>query len=152
MPSVPKVAIALQGGGSHAAFAAGVLDQLLGSWRRDRFELVALSGTSGGAMCAALVWRGLVGSGPDEATRRLLGFWRDLEVHDLAGAVANFWSVWWARSPLQLEVSPYMYEPIAEPQLRALLRSHLELEQLTSDRVRRAQPKLLIGATDVLQG
>ena len=57
MSTIPKVAIACQGGGSHAAFAAGVLVQLLSSAQRERFRLVALSGTSGGAVCAALAWR-----------------------------------------------------------------------------------------------
>src|SRR5262249_11409392 len=96
----PKVAIACQGGGSHAAFAAGVLRTLLGPAMRDRFDLVGLSGTSGGAMCASLAWAGLVADGPDDAVRRLTGFWRDLEVHDLFDAAANFWSVWLARLPV----------------------------------------------------
>lgn len=152
MAGVPKVAIAVQGGGSHAAFAAGVLLHLLEPERRDRFELVGLSGTSGGAMCAALVWRGLVSSGPDEARRRLVGFWRDLEVHTFADALANFWSVWSARLPVTLEVSPYVYDPPAEPRLRALLRAHLDLDGLVADPERRSRPKLLVGATDVLSG
>ena len=152
MSEIPKVAIACQGGGSHAAFAAGVLLHLLGPERRNRFQCVALSGTSGGAMCAALAWRGLVASGPAEATERLVAFWRDLEVHDLLDAVANFWGVWLARLPVTLEVSPYLYEPAAEPKLRGLLRSHLALDGLTDDPVRRTRPKLLIGATDVLNG
>jgi NTE family protein len=152
MSQVPRVAIACQGGGSHAAFAAGVLVHLLGSRQRERFRLAALSGTSGGAMCAALAWRGLVASGPEEATQRLVRFWRDLEVHDLADAVANFWGVWLARLPVTLEVSPYLYEPAAEPRLRALLGLHLDLEGFTTDPARRADPKLLIGATDVLNG
>jgi NTE family protein len=152
LPAVPKVAIACQGGGSHAAFAAGVLLHLLGPERRDRFQLVALSGTSGGAMCASLAWRGLVASGADEARQRLLQFWRDLEVHDLADAFVNFWGVMLARAPITAEVSPYLYEPAAEPKLRELLRAHLDLETLTSDSGRRSRPKLLIGATDVLNG
>jgi NTE family protein len=152
MSAIPRVAIACQGGGSHAAFAAGVLVHLLGPRNRERFELVALSGTSGGAMCAALAWRGLVASGPEEARQRLARFWRDLEVHDVADAFANFLGVWMARLPVTLEVSPYLYEPAAEPRLRALLRRHLDLEDLTADPARRAVPKLLIGATDVLNG
>jgi hypothetical protein len=43
------VAIACQGGGSHAAFTAGVLGELLAT-HRDRCDLRALSGTSGGAV------------------------------------------------------------------------------------------------------
>jgi NTE family protein len=152
MSAIPKVAIACQGGGSHAAFAAGILLNLLSAPMRERFQLIALSGTSGGAICAALGWAGLVAGGPDEATRRLAQFWRDLEVHDLADAFANFWSVSLARLPITLEVSPYLYEPAAEPRLRALLHKHLDLEHVTSDPVRRARPKLYVGATDVLNG
>lgn len=152
MSAIPKVAIACQGGGSHAAFAAGILLNLLSVPMRERFQLIALSGTSGGAMCAALAWAGLITGGPDGAARRLTQFWRALEVHDLADALANFWSVWLARLPVNLEVSPYLYEPAAEPKLRLLLRTHLDLEHVTTDPVRRAQPKLYIGATDVLNG
>jgi NTE family protein len=150
--SIPKVAIACQGGGSHAAFAAGVLTRLLGPELRGRFQVVALSGTSGGAMCASLAWRGLVASGPDEAVQRLLRFWRDLEVHDLVDAIGNFWAVSLARWPVTLEVSPYLYDPPAEPRLMELLRAHLDLDQLPRDRERRSRPRLLVGATDVLTG
>jgi NTE family protein len=148
----PRVAIACQGGGSHAAFAAGVLSRLLEPEQRARVQLSALSGTSGGAMCAALVWRGLVASGPDEALRRLTGFWRDLGVHGVLDAIGNFWAVEWARAPITVEVSPYLYEPPAEPKLRALLDAHLDLEHLTADPAARARPKLLVGATEVMEG
>jgi NTE family protein len=81
-----------------------------------------------------------------------MAFWRHLEVQDLADAIGNFWAVSLARAPISLEVSPYLYEPPAEPTLRALLRSHLDLEHLAADPARRAKPKLLLGATDVLAG
>jgi NTE family protein len=48
-----RVAIACQGGGSHTAFTAGVLKGLLRSGLLQEHEVVALSGTSGGAVCAA---------------------------------------------------------------------------------------------------
>jgi NTE family protein len=155
MPTTRKVAIACQGGGSHAAFAAGVLTGLLGTERRREFELVGLSGTSGGALCAALAWRSLVErqspDGQQQTVERLLGFWRDLEVHDLADAVANFWGVWLART--NIEVSPYLYEPVAEPRLRELLRRHLDLESFPAHHpARRKLPQLFVGATDVLNG
>lgn len=149
---IPKVAIACQGGGTHAAFGAGVLLHLFGPEARERFRVVALSGTSGGAMSAALIWRGLVSSGPDEATERLLGFWRTIEATDAADAWINFWDVWAANLPVTVNMSPYASEPLAEPRLRQMLRSHLELERLTTDPARRGSPKLFIGATDVLQG
>ena len=49
-----RVAIACQGGGSHTAFTAGVLKGLLRSERLTGYEVVAFSGTSGGAVCALL--------------------------------------------------------------------------------------------------
>ena len=63
-----RVAIACQGGGSHTAFPAGVLQELLGRLPDD-VEVVALSGTSGGAMCAALAWDGLLRGDPHLAGR-----------------------------------------------------------------------------------
>ena len=155
MSRAPRVAIACQGGGSHAAFVAGVLGRLLGPDLYNRFDLVALSGTSGGAVCASLAWAGLVAGGADtsgDAVRRLRGFWNDLEVHDLLDAWTNFWSVWLARAPFTAEVSPYSYVPIAEPRLRDLLGAHLALEKLPVNSGLRMRPKLLIGATDILEG
>jgi NTE family protein len=150
---IPKVAIACQGGGSHAAFAAGILQKLLSSGLRNRFDLVALSGTSGGAVCAALAWAGLITAGPDDAIRRLGNFWRDLEVHDFFDAVTNFWTVALARLPVTQEISPYAHEPVAEPRLRALLQQHVDLEHLKAGaELRGARPKLLVGATEILRG
>ena len=58
--AVPKVAIACQGGGTHAAFEAGVLSEILKDiHERNRFDLVGLSGTSAGALCALMVWYAL---------------------------------------------------------------------------------------------
>jgi NTE family protein len=53
-----KIAIACQGGGSQTAFTAGVLKALLDRQVGRQFEVVAISGTSGGAVCATLAWFG----------------------------------------------------------------------------------------------
>ncbi|HET8789464.1 MAG TPA: patatin-like phospholipase family protein, partial [Actinomycetes bacterium] len=55
-----RVAIACQGGGSHTAFTAGVLKRLLGAKELAGVEVVGLSGTSGGAVCALLAWSALL--------------------------------------------------------------------------------------------
>ncbi len=61
-----KVAIACQGGGTHAAFTWGVLAEILETkqkWDSDggaQFEITALSGTSAGALCTLATWYGLV--------------------------------------------------------------------------------------------
>ncbi len=62
---MPKsIAIACQGGGSHTVFAAGVLQAILSdNIDNDAFEIVALSGTSGGAICSLLAWYGLLRDG-----------------------------------------------------------------------------------------
>jgi NTE family protein len=50
----------LVGGGSHTAFTSGVLQRIMKEKDKD-FEIVAISGTSGGALCASLLWYALTG-------------------------------------------------------------------------------------------
>jgi NTE family protein len=74
-----RVAIACQGGGSHTAFTAGVLQKLLRE-RNEKgynYEIVALSGTSGGSICALLTWYGLLTNDTNKAVKLLGSFWRD---------------------------------------------------------------------------
>ena len=52
--------IAYQGGGSHTTFTAGVLKKLLRTENLKRCEVVGLSGTSGGVVCALLAWHHLL--------------------------------------------------------------------------------------------
>jgi len=54
-----KVGIACQGGGSQTAFTAGVLKALREADLQDEFDFVSISATSGGALCATLVWYAL---------------------------------------------------------------------------------------------
>ena len=56
MKTKTKIAIACQGGGSQTAFTAGALKALCEANIEEEFEVVSISGTSGGAVCAALVW------------------------------------------------------------------------------------------------
>ncbi len=71
-----KISIACQGGGSQTAFTAGVLKALCEAGLEDEFEFVGISGTSGGALCAALVWYALR-KGEQPIWQRLIAFWRD---------------------------------------------------------------------------
>ena len=57
-PATHRVVIACQGGGSHTAFTAGVLSRLLQEVSHSH-DVVGLSGTSGGAVCALLAWYAL---------------------------------------------------------------------------------------------
>ena len=56
--------LALQGGGAHGAFTWGVLDALL---EDGRITVEALTGTSAGAMNAAVYATGLASDGPEGA-------------------------------------------------------------------------------------
>ncbi|NUZ06028.1 patatin-like phospholipase family protein [Piscinibacter koreensis] len=152
MPERRKVAIACQGGGSHAAFGAGVLRRLLAPDLWPRFELVGLSGTSGGAMCAALAWAGLIGGGPDEAVARLTAFWNAVKASEPSDALLNLWGVVAARAPLAAEISPYLYRPLVEQRLRELVDEHVGLARLTPEQRSRSPVALMVGATDVLSG
>ena len=67
------VDLALQGGGSHGAFTWGVLDRLLQEpWLR----IEGTSGTSAGAMNAAVPADGHAEGGAEGARAALEGFWR----------------------------------------------------------------------------
>ena len=148
MPKPPVIAIACQGGGSHAAFTAGVLSALLAAPHRDRFRLLALSGTSGGAVCAALAWAGLRADGPEDAIRRLDGFWRELAASDPLEAWVNAWTQLLFQLPFRADVSPYAYAPEAEPRLRALLERWMH----PLGDAPRTRPYLRLGVADVLGG
>ena len=72
-----RVAIACQGGGSHTAFTAGVLRRLLDGPEIDEYDVVGLSGTSGGAVCALLAWTALREGDRHRARPLLDAFWAD---------------------------------------------------------------------------
>ena len=68
-----KIAVALQGGGSHGSFAWGVLDRLL---EEETIDITSLSGTSAGGMNAACVIQGLAQGGPEKARQCLKDYWQ----------------------------------------------------------------------------
>ncbi|MBB3082490.1 patatin-like phospholipase family protein [Geodermatophilus sabuli] len=148
------VAIACQGGGSHTAFTGGALQRLLA----DRsHRVVALSGTSGGAVCALLAWYGLLTGGAAEAGRLLERFWEANAATTLSGKVANAWLVGLARLEGRLSlpmVSPYVYPDIAGAAFTDLLTHHVDVDRLArlQESPREDQPQLLVGAADVLTG
>src|SRR5271169_7195532 len=67
------VDLALQGGGSHGAFTWGVLDRLL---EEPWLEIDGISGTSAGAMNAAVLVAGHARGGAAGAREALENFWR----------------------------------------------------------------------------
>src|SRR5690348_14190817 len=86
-----KIAIAAQGGGSQTAFTAGAVKALIDykeSHAGESFDTVGISGTSGGAVCAALVWYAFM---KQETPRwkRLIDFWQDNTAHGWAEETFN---------------------------------------------------------------
>lgn len=69
------VDLALQGGGSHGAFTWGVLDRIL---EEPWFEIAGISGTSAGAMNAAVLADGWTAGGADGAREALDKYWRSV--------------------------------------------------------------------------
>ncbi len=148
-----RIAIACQGGGSHNAFTAGVLRELFRTWPEDH-QLVALSGSSGGGVCATLSWVGLLQNDLELARRLLADFWRDNSASGLFDSWLNFGLVSYAQMmnflPLP-EVSPYRLPDWGQEQLGQLLDKHIPFQQIP-EWVRENSPQLMIGAVNVLSG
>ncbi|MEM4782216.1 MAG: patatin-like phospholipase family protein [Halalkalicoccus sp.] len=152
-----RVAIACQGGGSHTAFTAGVLKGLLPELEPD-YELVGLSGTSGGAVSAFAAWNGLCTGGPDAARERLEAVWADIAARSPFEAAANAWLQWETRlraqgAPLP-EVSPYDLPSaaIGQRQLRRVIERNIEVNRCRRLLEREDTPELVVGAVDVNSG
>src|SRR3954452_22072257 len=76
-----RIAIACQGGGSQCAFVAGALKALFNNGIDQRYHIVGLSGTSGGALTAAVAWMGLLEHPHSDGTAiadRIIACWNDL--------------------------------------------------------------------------
>ncbi|PWT83259.1 MAG: hypothetical protein C5B58_06830 [Acidobacteria bacterium] len=152
-----RVAVALQGGGSHGAFTWGVLDRLL---LEQSLEIIGITGTSAGAMNAAVLADGLRRGGRAEARAALANYW------DAVGGLPGYPSfegpfpgaliswhldnnpffVW--MDMLARIWSPYQANPCNYNPLRTLL------ERVDFDALRRDQhaARVFIGATNVRSG
>ena len=154
-----RVAIACQGGGSHTAFTAGALKRLL---QDDRYEFVALSGTSGGAICALLAWYALIEHGKGEAGAREAGhlldqFWvEDNAAKDPPERLLNDWLVGWLRwqqaTGILFESSPNAFSDYWQNQLRRALKENVPFGEINEGLVEPSSPRLFVGAVNVLTG
>ena len=151
------VDLALQGGGSHGAFTWGVLDRLL---EEEGFTLEAISGTSAGAMNAAVLAHGLLVGGREGARNALHTFWR--RVADAAtfspfqrspvDRMMGRWSLDYSPTYIATDliarlVSPYAFGASGTNPLRDILTELVDFERLASGRI-----KLFITCTNVRTG
>jgi len=167
-----KVAIACQGGGSQTAFTAGVLKSFFKNDVHKKKQIVSLSGTSGGAVCATLSWYSLIKASKGDSTpveQRLIQFWYNNSTQNFYEEIFNGFLV----NYIQLaekgvipkwEISPD--SPVAKSMFststamlprkdfydfKSLLESHIDFEEIRAwDKL--SSPVLLIGAADVLSG
>jgi NTE family protein len=151
-----RVAIACQGGGSHTAFTAGVLKRLLGAEELDGVDVVGLSGTSGGAVCALLAWSALLDGDPAGAGPLLEDFWADNSATTPLEQLVNAWVVGAARLEglvVLPAVSPYdtWTSVAALAEFRAMLERRVDFGRFAAQ-ADPSRPMLLVGAVDVLSG
>jgi NTE family protein len=149
-----RVNLALQGGGAHGAFTWGVLDALL---QDGRLEIEGLSGTSAGAMNAAVLICGFAGGGPEVARTRLAAFWKAVSIDGglnagqrmLLDMFLGTWGWGGGASWLPLAVqSPSTFNPLDINPLRDVVSDHIDFEAL-----RGYEPmKLFVAATNVHTG
>ncbi|CAN5298013.1 hypothetical protein BH18ACT10_BH18ACT10_15820 [soil metagenome] len=151
-----RVAIACQGGGSHTAFTAGVLKRLLRAEELKGYEVVGLSGTSGGAVCALLAWHHLLRGDGAGAAEALDAFWRDNSATAPHEQIVNRWTVWagnlqnFVTTPT---VSPY-YNPFSEigaDEFKKMLERRVDFGGV-GVQPEGSYPVLLVGAVDVISG
>jgi NTE family protein len=151
------VDLALQGGGSHGAFTWGVLDRLLEEpWIR----IEAISGTSAGAMNAAVLADGWSMGGADGARAALDAYWRrvsraaafsPLQRSPLERMMGR-WTldaspVYLAMDLMSRVFSPYDLNPTGFNPLRQVLAESIDFERLATSPI-----KLFITATNVHTG
>jgi NTE family protein len=158
MSDTTNVAIACQGGGSHTAFTAGVLETVLleCDWAEE-YELVGISGASGGAFNALAAWYGLVTGGPEKAADLLNEVWMDLSASDTGDRVLNSWlmSINKLESsgiPLP-QFSPYQMpgKELGKERIREVLETHVDFESVP-DHCQATAPELVVGTVDINAG
>ena len=132
-----SIALALQGGGSHGAFAWGVLDRLL---EDHRFEIEAISGASAGSVNAVALAHGLLQDGRDGARASLQSFWDAIA----AATPPGFFHEPLTENALHATPSPslqaflalarffapYQLNPFDLNPLREILEAQIDFEQL----------------------
>ena len=159
-----RLNLALQGGGAHGAFTWGALDRLL---EEPRLEIDGISGTSAGAMNAAMVKSGWLDNRHQGARAQLDRFW--FSIRDKAKLNINPLADWLAAaagaesrhigSPLpdplfQVQeavtrsVSPYQWNPFNFNPLRDLLNELIDFDSVCQS----CAPYLFVSATNVRTG
>jgi NTE family protein len=152
------VNLALQGGGAHGSFTWGVLDRLL---EDARVEIEGISGTSAGAINAAVLAQGYAHGGKEGARLALDKFWRRVASYSVfspirRSLVDRLFGAWnldlslgriWLDTLFRI-LSPYQLSLQSVNPLRDVLSSELDIAALR----RSDGPKIFVCATNVRTG
>jgi NTE family protein len=149
--------LALQGGGSHGAFTWGVLDRLL---EEPWLTISGISGTSAGAMNAAVLADGWAAGGAIGAREALEKYWRSVSraaafspmQRSPLDRLMGRWSLDGSPAYIFTDLmsrllSPYDLNPLGFNPLREIL-----IESIDFERLARAPIKLFVTATRVRTG
>ena len=153
----PKsVNLALQGGGAHGAFTWGVLDRLL---EEPWLGIDGISGTSAGAMNAAVLAHGMAVGGREAARATLEDFWRRVSRAALLSPfqrtpvdrMTGTWSLDHSPTFIAMDlmarlISPYAVSGATNP-LAEILAEVIDFERLATGPV-----ELFVTATNVRTG
>jgi NTE family protein len=154
-----RLNLALQGGGSHGAFAWGLLDALL---EDEGFEIASITSSSAGSMNAVVCAEGLRKHGRAGAREALDAFWTGLSRLRAPFSPVSMNDARKALDPLGLfkdaafkwfdlltsVASPYEFNPWNYNPLREHLGKHVDFRALAAD----PPLKLFIAATRVSSG
>ena len=155
----PKpICLALQGGGAHGAFTWGVIDKIL---EDGSLSIEAVSGTSAGAMNAAVLADGFARGGAEMARTRLREFWQSISEHGWFHSLMRTppshlrgdWSLddspgYIAFDLLSRMLSPYDLNPLNVNPLLSLIEETIDFEMVRQCTAFR----LFISATNVETG
>jgi NTE family protein len=153
----PRIDLALQGGGAHGAFTWGVLDRLL---EEPGLQIDGISGTSAGAMNAAVLVHGHIEAGAAGARAALEDFWREVSCaarfspfqRGPLDVLLGRWTLdnsplFVAMDMLARVVSPYSVNPLGINPLRSILAKTVDFGRLSRGTIR-----LFVTATNVRTG
>ena len=160
-----RIAIACQGGGSQTAFTAGVLKAFFEHKVQEKREIVGLSGTSGGGICAFFAWLALH-LGHDNCDD-LIAFWQDNCAQTNREQFINNLMISWINAVNKGFIPTLNHSPATDyskalsklttaglrpefSDLKKLLTMHADFNKM--ERFKGKYPALLLGACNILSG
>lgn len=161
----PKIAIACQGGGSQTAFTAGVLKAFFEHKVQDKCDIVSLSGTSGGGICAFFAWMALH-LGNDHCDE-LIQFWESNSAITSKEQFVNRLMITWINAMNKGFIPSLNHSPTSEfsktmnkiltsglrpefSDLKELLEIHADFDSMEGFKGK--APVLVLGACNILSG